>query len=444
MGIFRRSVICFFCLLCLFLCGCGIKETNVKINEDSKIYLAAVEELEDYFETNAFLYRNSSKGEWKNSLNNLKEDIKSNKINESDFFYRMQEICASLKNGHSFCGKINYNEEKIFPIRGDYYDDKFYIVVADGEYKDILGAQVISINGIDFEDIEKEYSRIISAENNQRLKGIISSNGFVESEFKYLGIWKENNIFEVKKLNGETEKVNMQTVSYEDYVAIMKDINNYLAYDKRINSIENKKPENAHNQYWYTLDKENRILYFQYNTCFDKNDTKIISPIQDLSFYPDFSDFSKELREFMNANLEAFDKIVVDVSVNGGGNKEHFDSFINFNLGIFNSKKVYAIMSKDTFSAGVLAVNTLVEKCNATMIGEETGGSIEMYAVEYKKSENLPIWFANGKHYVDVLKYAGKNSSDNMRGAIPDIKVTKTIDDIINGVNPYYQAVINN
>lgn len=31
-----------------------------------------------------------------------------------------------------------------------------------------------------------------------------------------------------------------------------------------------------------------------------------------------------------------------------------------------------------------------------------------------------------------------------MRGAIPDIEVEATIEDNINGINPYYQAVIDN
>ena len=123
----------------------------------------------------------------------------------------------------------------------------------------------------------------------------------------------------------------------------------------------------------------------------------------------------------------------------------HIDNLISENIDLFNSKKVYAIMTKNTYSAGVCAVNTLVDKCNATMVGEETGGSIEVFAVsERRVSSILPYEYSSGNKKIDLLDKAGKNTKDYMRGAIPDIEVEATIEDNINGINPCYQAVIDN
>ncbi|MBU5487746.1 hypothetical protein KQI77_06135 [Clostridium sp. MSJ-8] len=111
---------------------------------------------------------------------------------------------------------------------------------------------------------------------------------------------------------------------------------------------------------------------------------------------------------------------------------------------MFNSKKVYVIMTKNTFSAGVVAVDTLTSKCNAVMVGEETGGSTEMFGVAEKQSSILPIIYASGCEKIDVLNKANRNSTSNLQGVIPDIAVEYSINDVENGINPYYQAIINN
>lgn len=148
--------------------------------------------------------------------------------------------------------------------------------------------------------------------------------------------------------------------------------------------------------------------------------------------------------KFASANRDSYDKIVVDVSINEGGVREHLDNLINSNMSLFNSKKVYVIMAKNTFSAGVVAVDALVCKCNAVMVGEETGGSVEMFGVVEKQSSILPIIYASGCRKIDILNKANRNSTSNLQGAIPDIAVEYSINDVENGINPCYQAIINN
>lgn len=432
--------------ICLLLCFSLVSCNNGQISESSQTYLNAVDEMKGSFENtiDPFLFKNCSEDQWNLAIDKLKEDIKKNKMSDDDVYYRMQEICAMLKNGHSSLSKLNNDDENYFPIAGQYIGDDFYIFVADSKYNDILGAQIISINGISFADIEKKYSKIVSAENNQWVRAIIVQSGFKESAFRYLGIWKNTNKFKVKKLDGSVETVNIDVVPANDYSSIRSDTNNFFAFDKFSNSIRNKKPDNAYQEYWYTLDTENKILYFQYNRCQDKYDNNFNNPLMALSDSPDFKEFSKSLIDFMNKNNSKFDKIVVDVSNNTGGNPQHFDTLINENLALFKAKKVYAIMTKNTFSAGTMAVNTLVEKCNANMIGEETGGSVEMNSVEYGQLSSLPIEVSKANYKDVVLNYAGKNSEDNMSGIVPDIKVDGSIQDVLNGVDPYYQAVIDN
>lgn len=439
-GIKRRLLI-LFSLVCISFCGCSSKD--IEMTKESKKYLSAVEEMVNFYELNPYMFANCEEKKWKNSLTKLKEDIRNNRVDEDEIYFRMQELSASLNNGHTHCEKTDKKDERFFPIKGIYCGDKYYIIFADEKYKELLGAEVISINGVSFKDVEKKVSKLISAENNQIIKSSMEERLASESLFKYLDIWKEDNRFKIKKLDGTVENVSIKTVTKDQCYQSMSDTNNYFNYDKQRECMGYNKPDDAYDQYWYTVDSKNRILYFRYNTCFDKNDGKYAGSSVDISTYPDFNEFQKKFTEYANSNFNNYDKIVVDVSCNMGGVKEHFDNLINENLSLFNSKKVYTIMTKNTFSAGVGVVDTLVEKCNATMVGEETGGSIQIYGVNFKKSSILPIVYYSGSYPLSFSN-AGKNSKNDMRGAIPDIEVEITIDDIVNAVNPYYQAVIDN
>lgn len=257
-------------------------------------------------------------------------------------------------------------------------------------------------------------------------------------------MWRDINTITIKNSKGKNEKIDIDVVSQDDMNKIITDTSNYFEYNKNKEFEYNSQSDGGYPQYWYKLDKENRILYFQYNTCLDKNDANKGVGYEFCNQYPDFRDFKEMFTKFASVNRDSYDKIVVDVSNNTGGVREHIDYLISSNMSLFNSKKVYVIMTKNTFSAGVVAVDTLVNKCNAVMVGEETGGSVEMFAVAKKKSSILPIIYASGCKKIDVLNKANRNSTSNLQGAIPDIAVEYSINDVENGINPYYQAVVNN
>ena len=429
-----------FIVVAITLIGCNNK--NGEMTKNSQKYLSAVEEMVNYYEESPYVFYNCNEKEWKKSLKELQDDIKANKVDDNDIFYRLQELSAGLNNEHTYCKKDN--EEEFLPIKGKYFDDGFYIVVTDKKNKKILGKELIAINGVVFADIEKKYSKIISTKNNQWIKSKISTDGFSKSSLKYLGLWQDNNVLTLKDSEGKTEKVNIDVVSQEKMNKIIMDSNNYFAYEANNKQINYSEPDGGYPQYWYKLDKDNRILYFQYNTCLDKNDLNKLEIFEEYSDYPDFKEFQELFTKFANINKDNYDKIVVDVSNNLGGNMEHLENLVNYNLNLFNSKKVYAIITKNTFSAGVIAVETLADKCNLTIVGEETGGTLEMFAVQEKKSSILPITYFSGVQKIEVLTKASRNSNNNSQGIIPDIYIEYTIEDVKNGINPYYQTIINN
>lgn len=420
--------------------GCG----KVKINPNATLYVEDVDALKSTLEINhPNLYSNCSKEDLDAAIEDLEKDIQTTEMSDTTINYRMKEICAMLKDGHVNYNNSNSDDGSIFPIKGEYFGDDYYIIFADTKYKEALGGKLISINNIPFDEIKKRYSKIISYENNQHLKACIDGQVFTEECFRYLDILKKKNTFKVQTLNGEVKEFNVEPIDKAEFKELVNDEENSLAIDKTNKPICISKPENASDAYWYILDKENRILYFQYNTCLDKNDN-LENSGEDTSSLPIFSEFEAGLNEYMKKNANQFDKIVVDVRKNGGGMSEHMDRFVRENAELLNSKKVNVLMSKYTFSAGVMAVDTLVKNCNATMIGEETGGPADLfYKMSFVKLSSMGGTVQCSFSGPFNCKYAGKNSTERYQGAIPDIKVNCTLEDVMKGKDLPYEAAIN-
>lgn len=433
MKIFKFVSIINILILLVFIIGC-----SNKINENAQVYLDDLDIIDTtlIMHTSSSLFNNCSQEQYDNKLNSLKNDIQTKNMTNNEINCRIRELCAMLNNSH-----ISYNptnmQYKVFPIQGKYFGDDFCITNIEEKNSEALGGKLIEVNDIPFSNIENKYDSIISNENIQILKSKIEQSSFRDCEFDYLGILKKKNTFKIKLLNGEIKEFIIDPIDSSE----IEDLNNNPNTFLNINTSSQIRYKN-NDIYWYTIDSKNRILYFQYNLCIDKFD-KQIDDYFDFSQLPSFTDFENQLHEYLENHINEYDKIVVDVRNNQGGYEKHFNDFIENNLQVLNSKKVYMLISKNTFSAGAMAVDSAVEKCNAIMVGEETGSPKKLNSCNSITLPNMKgnLLYANSQQYENI--YAGKNSKSDLEGLIPDIVVSHTIENCIIGKDEDYEAVIN-
>ncbi|RUA27959.1 MAG: hypothetical protein DSY77_16785 [Bacteroidetes bacterium] len=105
--------------------------------------------------------------------------------------------------------------------------------------------------------------------------------------------------------------------------------------------------------------------------------------------------------------------------------------------------KVYVLVGGNTFSAAsAFALNTKNDQ-NITLVGEETGGGYYFHTGQYSALYELP----NSKimvrmPFVKIDKYVLDNSIPKGSGILPDIKVTMTVKDLIDGKDSQLDFIV--
>jgi hypothetical protein len=127
-------------------------------------------------------------------------------------------------------------------------------------------------------------------------------------------------------------------------------------------------------------------VYFQYN----RSASDPQSPIPQ---------FEKELSKALNAHPKA--ALIVDLRCNTGGDGNVGRQMMDELQAASTSRRVYVIVGRTTFSAGLFHAVQWIHWGKASFVGEEPGDSLEFFAeggnIQLPNSR-LTIHFANAKH----------------------------------------------
>ncbi len=184
--------------------------------------------------------------------------------------------------------------------------------------------------------------------------------------------------------------------------------------------------KNADKNYWYEFMEDKRILYFNYNSCFNMEEKS-------------FQDFNKELFDFIDSH--DINKLVVDLRNNGGGKSPILDPFfveLKKRGNLDQSNKLFVIVGRETFSSAVINALTFKNKTNAIILGEPTGG---------KPNHFGDILFLNLSNSNIMISYSTKyitTSKEDIDSFIPDIIVQPSADDYFNGIDSVMERIYRN
>lgn len=416
-------------LLIFTLAGCS----STNDSERNQLWIEDIDYLSSTLESkHPNLFFNISKEEYYKKVEEIKSELPS--LTDLEIHCKLKELVSSIGDAHTTYYKNYSDEDLIYPTQFTWYKDELRIVRADEKYRDILGMKLVGINDISIEEVIEKMSTIVSYENNQWKKFKSMDEMVFNDRLMYLGISDGNSVlYNLEDDNGNkvSKKIsaisarefkNMNVVYYRDTVKDRKQ----LVYEQ--------KPENAHRAYWYKFISEDNIFYIQYNECKDYSNDPT---------YPKFDEFSKELIESLNKNIDNIDKIVVDVRNNTGGDSMFMSELsVKIKENIQNTDiKTYALCSKMTFSSGVHALAELKYNVDATIVGEETGGNLVCYGdlgtIEAPSGKGT-IYHSTKKF--DLKEYSGLKGEG---GVEPDVKIDQTFESYKKGVDEYYEYIKN-
>ena len=429
----KRILMVLLCFITVLSVSCD-KSVEFKRNEHADNWITDLETMKNKLPNVAAGWTDDiSKSEWNDNIDKLIEDINAKTMSDIEIKYRIDEILMPIKDGHlNFeCGYNIYT--KIIPIYFKITSNKdFYVGGVNKENEQYLGSKIISINDIDIDDIVDKIMEITPHDNQEFVYANLEAYGFDGGKLKYLGIGKDVNKFKFETVDGEIVEHDIELINYNEF----KPIFIVNKYENKL--LRNDKPSNALNEYWYKIDEDNDVFYFQYNKCEDK--TSEYSSNKNL---PYFEDFTSEMVEYMKENDEKFNTIIIDLRNNTGGDPSLLlNYYIKNNIEYLNQKDIKILVGKRTFSAGISAINDLYDNLNIKSYGTETGGLIGGYTVRgnlFLNSTGSSIFCSIQRANYNPLT---ERQEDEWSGFIPDVIVEDTAEDFIQGIDRVYEEAV--
>lgn len=433
----RLNCIIIFILVIIILPGCSIA-TNEKKKLSNEEWIEDINYLDNTLKSNhPDLFKYISQEKWDKSIDTLKSDV--NNLSDKDTSLRIAQIITSIGDVHTFTdilnllvpiGEENIDNEDIveFPIKVEYFEDGLRVVECDSKYKEILGYKLISINNVDINEIIRKISTLMSHDygNEQFAKEQSKKYMNVYEILRFLDIIDENGAEYVLE-NDNNEKIELKLNPLKN-----KDIN-YVSLDTK-EFKTNEKPQNESDFYWYKFFPEDDTLFLKFNRC-SSNTVSGISDTQKET-YPNIYDFLDRLmNEIDNGD---FNKLVIDVRENPGGSPKVVDAMIEtlkYRVNI-EDKNLFVITGKRTGSAAVEFADKFQDHLGATVVGEETGGSINLF-----NTLNEVITLPNSKLDIASSYYFKNRKNGYIGGLKPDVVIKQTYQNYLYGTDDCYEYI---
>ncbi len=409
----------------------NINKTEMKLNEHIAIWTADLTEMRDSLPKLAIGFtRFLSLEEWENSIDTLIMDMNSSYMSDEEIVYRTKEIIAKVRNAHTWFVNNAYEYNMFYyPISFmKMADGDYYITGVPENYKEVFGAKIEAINGNSMDEVIDEYKRIYPCETEIAIEGSIGTDMMSYNDLSYLGLANEKKCqFSLILRNGERKDIMIEPLLEDE-------IKNCTAYTLKdhidVLPLRLQQSEGTNDNYWYKIDEVNRVFYFKYNRGVDEEK---------------YIDFSDKMVETMVANQDKYDKFVVDLRTNPGGNARFLMNFLFKYNNFLKVQDTRILVGNITFSGGIAAVDDFLYYVNkVTIYGSETGGIVGGFTdsgtLKLDKSGNAINYSTLLTGYSRLAER--KKQTDIWRGIIPDVEVVPTIDEYLSGYDTVYEKAV--
>lgn len=173
--VFKILVIFFLCLL-LFIPGHGQTNTDEKISRD--LLQADLFQLVNLLETvHPDPYINGGgKIAFHRRFYKLLKKIPPTGMNRDEFFRFIRPFVVAVEDSHTSVG-LNLGTDKYtggIPLFFSIIEQSLYVYGAPKPYKDLLGARLLSVEGISWDELVKRASVMVSHESDLQLLMFLS------------------------------------------------------------------------------------------------------------------------------------------------------------------------------------------------------------------------------------------------------------------------------
>ena len=381
----------------------------------------------------------SNRDELKSSFSKAYDEIKDG-MTELEFYRLINPIVTSVRCGHTSLSnsealvKNRENTAKFFPLEVTLADNQLYMLESDIENSINAGDRIISINGNTSDEILNILLKNISGdgENQEKARYIISKHfnsryhDYIDTSDSYrVELANDDGTIKVVDLKG-TYREEFNTTSTSLLFAEYRDGNYYEG--------------NIHEDY----------AVLDINVFFQEKDNK-------------FDDFLEEF--FLNLEINGVSKLIIDLRGNFGGSPmaksllshliteeiEYLEgdlpllpTLVGFKKPITPAETIFdgdvVVLTNGADFSTTGHITALIKYHNlGTLIGSETGGTY--VCTDSSKDKVLNHTRLRLRYSTVVYKVAVEGMSYK-EGVKPDIKISPTIEDILNNKDVEMEAAL--
>jgi hypothetical protein len=330
------------------------------------------------------------------------------RLNDAQMQLGLARLVAMLRDGHTRVPLPTY--ERRLPITIVWLDRGPYIVNADDEHGELIGALITSVNGRPIREVADTLRLYFSFENEL---------GFRISPGNLL--LRPRALRDVG-LGGDSLATRLTVTSHErtwDVTVAAVPSDRFALVQRGPLPLYRQRPRE---RYWWTYMAAERTVFLQYNQCEDAGAFRLLVDSVTRAI-----DDEKPLR------------VVVDLRNNSGGNSQVVRPLIEALRSrpqLNRPDALYAIIGRATFSSGLFAANDFRTQTRATLIGEPSGERANHYGEV--RSVKLPY---SGLELTYSTNFHRLVDGDGESFA-PDVLVPPTAEAYIVGRDPAMEWIV--
>ncbi len=390
-----RKISAVFLILLLSACGYG-QDDLAGWEEDLEFY------SQQLAKSHIALFHTLRKDEFGVEIARIKTDIRHK--NEDEILVDLMRLTRKINDGHTSF-PLWGREFATFPVSLKLVGGELRVVSTSTQYKSVLGAKLISVNGAHPLDIFKQMSEIAPFTENEFSKAVRAASYFTNVNLlRGLGVIEnvDEAVF-VFDVGNETKELKLKSSKSPPLEAQISPLNDKIFHAH----------EKVNDNLWYGSSPDKKTVYVKFKR------------------YPSLSDmekFAKDLLHFIDDNKS--ENLVIDLRDNYGG-----DFFVGLKLAQFlvladtiNWRSgVYTLIDNVTFSAAMSNAAQFSQLLNSRLVGSPTGARPSGY--QDMGQFTLP----NSKLTVTYSKRLYHFKEDKRVALYPDVHVEPSIDDYLNG-----------
>lgn len=361
-------------------------------------------------------------------LKGLRADLP--KLTDDQIVVRLSKILASLGRGDGHTGlflahpRFGYH---FAPLGFYHFSDGIFVKSAAPEYRQALGARLLSIDAIPIEEVLPRVLEITEGDNEMSRRAWSMRALVIPEVLHALGVARSRNgaEYRLRSRDGKELTLRPKLLNFHDPVEWVTAATATPLYLRQA-GMHPYNPHDLKAHFWYEYLPGERLLYVNYSAVANTAEETV-------------AEFFR--RVFAFTDSIPVDKFVLDIRLNSGGNnflnRPILHGLIKRDETIARPGHLFVIIGRVTFSAAQNLATLLDIHTSAMFIGEPTGGSPNHFG------DAVTVTLPNSGFPVRIasLRWQDSDPRDRRPWVAPEVAAELSSADYLAGRDPALEAV---